>query len=86
MNSKSSTERIGRETAARALKRLRETCTDNLSTDDFVFCNPDGIQIGEFREGFNTMLKEASSYVSKNGQSLDCEFDIDGMIFTPYYC
>ena len=60
--------------------------TDNLDPDDFVFCHPNGKQIGEFREGFNTMLKEASSYIPKNGTALDCEFDTDGVKFTPYCC
>ncbi|MFP6772713.1 MAG: tyrosine-type recombinase/integrase [Alphaproteobacteria bacterium] len=86
LKSKGATERIGRATAARALQRLRETRTDNLGANDFVFCNPDGKQIAEFREGFNTMLKGASSYVPKNGEAMDCEFDTDGVKYTPYCC
>ena len=99
LKSKGATERIGRATAARALQRLRETRTDNLGANDFVFCNSNGKQIGEFREGFNTMLKGASSYIPKNiakstsgtatdkfGEVMDCEFDTDGVKYTPYCC
>jgi len=86
LKSKEATERIGKATAARALQRLRETRTDNLGANDFVFCNSDGKQIREFREGFNTMLKGASSYVPKNGEAMDCEFDTDGVKYTPYCC
>ena len=65
---------------------MRETRADNLALNDFVFCNPNGKKIGDFREGFNTVLKEASSYMSKNGGTLDCEFDTAGVKFTPHYC
>jgi len=84
LKSKYPTERIGRSTVARALQVLRETGTDNLGPNDFVFCNANGKQIDAFREGFNTMLKGASSYLPKSEIELDCEFDTDGVKYTPY--
>jgi len=86
LKSKVPTERTGRSTAARALQILRETRTDNLGPNYFIFCNANGKQFGEFREGFNTMLKGPSSFLSKSGIALDCEFDTYGVKYTPYCC
>jgi len=80
-------ERIGRSTASRALQRLKEGRDDNIGSNDFVFCNPEGKQIGEFREGFKQLLKEASEYIPKSGgEKIDCEYDTDGQKLTPYCC
>ena len=78
-------ERIGRSTASRSLQRLRGGRDDNLGRNDFIFCNPVGNTIGEFREGFANLLKEASEYIPKSGgERVDCEYDTDGQKLTPY--
>ena len=80
-------ERIGRSTASRALQRLRNGRDDNFGRNDFIFCNPEGKVIGEFREGFAQLLKDASNYVPKSGgEKIDCEYDTDGEKLTPYCC
>ena len=80
-------ERIGRSTASRALQRLKEGRDDNIGRNDFIFCNHQGKQIGEFREGFAQLLKEASEYTPKSGgERIDCEYDTDGQKLTPYCC
>ena len=82
-----SRERIGRVTSAHALERIREMRSDNLKPDDYVFCSPEGKQIGDFRQGFNTMLKLASEWIPRTGgEPIDCEFDTDGVKMTPYCC
>tara|TARA_B100002003_G_C14097395_1_gene527812 strand:- start:55 stop:1320 length:1266 start_codon:yes stop_codon:yes gene_type:complete len=80
-------ERIGRSTASKCLQRLRDERDDNFEREDYVFCNPEGQVIGEFREGFAALLKEASAYIPKSGgEKIDCEYDNDGKKLTPYCC
>jgi integrase len=80
-------ERIGRYSAFRALERMKEWREDNLLSDDYVFCSPDGKPIQDFREGFNTMLKLTSRWVPKSGgEPIDCEYDTNGVKMTPYCC
>jgi integrase len=80
-------ERIGRSTASKCLQRLKVDRDDNSECDDFIFCTPEGKTIGEFREGFAQLLKEASNYKPKSGGELiDCEYDNDGQKLTPYWC
>jgi integrase len=80
-------ERIGRSTASRSLERLKEERDDNLGENDFIFCSPEGKQIGQFRESFAVLLKEASEYIPKSdGVRVDCEYDTDGQKLTPYCC
>jgi hypothetical protein len=83
LKSKGPTKRIGRSTADRALQVLRETGTDSLVPNDFVLCNANGKQIGEFREGFDTMLKGASSYLPKS--EIASNFAISFSMIENYY-
>lgn len=82
-----SRERIGRHYAARSLERMREWREDNLKSNDYVFCSPDGNTLQDIREGFNALLKEASMWQPRNGgEPIDCEHDTDGRKMTPYCC
>ena len=67
---------VGRYTAYRALqdwREYREDVGDMCTEDKFVFCNVSGEPIKDFREGFNTVIREA-----------DVEFDADGKKLTIY--
>jgi integrase len=69
---------IGRYTAWRALERFREflISIDEEPTDDrYIFCNPKGKVIQDFREGFSSVIKEAG-----------VETDKFGVKFVPYSC
>jgi hypothetical protein len=50
---------IGRYTARRALERMRESRTDNLGADDYIFCHRHGTPIKHFREIFDAVMEEA---------------------------
>ena len=50
---------IGRNTARRALERMRERRTDNIGEDDYIFCRRDGTPIKNFREIFDSVIEEA---------------------------
>lgn len=52
-------EVIGRYTARRALERLRESRSDNLDDDDYIWCDVNGRKINSFREIFTTVIQEA---------------------------
>lgn len=61
---------IGTPGAYSALKRLlddRAKTQDNVRKDDYIWCDADGTPIGDFREGFNSLLRHA-----------DVEHDGDG--------
>ena len=69
---------IGRYTAWRALERFREflISIDEEPTDDrYIFCNPKGKVIQDFREGFSAVIREAG-----------VETDKFGVKFVPYSC
>tara|TARA_S200000501_G_scaffold353366_1_gene373091 strand:- start:782 stop:1399 length:618 start_codon:yes stop_codon:yes gene_type:complete len=69
---------VGRYTAWRALERFREylfSIDENPVEDRFVFCNPEGKVIQDFREGFSAVIKEAG-----------VEKDRFGVKFVPYSC
>ena len=62
-------EVIGRYTARRALERLRESRSDNLEDDDYIWCEVNGRKINSFREIFTTVIQEA-----------DVEYHYDGSV------
>ena len=69
---------IGRYTAWRAMERFRDflISIEEAPTDDrFIFCNPKGKVIQDFREGFSAVIREAG-----------VETDKFGVKFVPYSC
>jgi integrase len=61
---------VGRNTAFTALERWKKYLMDTgegWTPDKYIFCNPKGEVIGDFREGFNSVIREAG-----------VEFDADG--------
>jgi integrase len=69
---------IGRYTAWRALERFKEfliSIGEEPTDDRFIFCNPKGKVIQDFREGFSAVIKEAG-----------VETDKFGVKFVPYSC
>ena len=69
---------VGRFTAWRALERWREyllSIGEEPVGERFIFCNPLGNVIQDFREGFSAVIKEAG-----------VETDRFGRKFVPYSC
>jgi len=69
---------VGRYTAWRALERFREflwSIGEEPDGDRFIFCNPRGDVIQDFREGFSAVIKEAGVETDKFGRK-----------FVPYSC
>ena len=69
---------VGRFTAWRALERFREflfSIGEEPVDDRFIFCNPQGKVIQDFREGFSAVIKEAG-----------VETDRFGKKYVPYSC
>lgn len=67
---------VGQYVAYKALmdwREYREDVGDNCGDDEFIFCDPSGQPINDFREGFNAVIREA-----------DVEFDADGNKLTIY--
>ncbi len=66
-------EVVGTEGAYNALYRLlkeRESTSDNAAPEDFIWCDPEGKVINEFREGFNTLLRGAKVEHDSEGRKL----------------
>jgi integrase len=64
---------VGRYTAQRALERWKyhlDEIGEVWSSDTYIFCNDTGVPIGDFREGFNSVIREAGVEKDRNGIKL----------------
>ncbi|MBT3915884.1 MAG: tyrosine-type recombinase/integrase, partial [Rhodospirillaceae bacterium] len=64
---------VGRYTALRALERWKaymKTIGEEWSKDSYIFCNEKGQPIQDFREGFNSVIREADVETDRNGNKL----------------
>lgn len=66
---------IGNEGAYNTLKdwfEFRRTGKDFVSPEDFIWCDVDGRNINDFREGFNTLIANAGVSLDASGNKLTC--------------
>jgi integrase len=64
---------VGRYTAYRAIERWKEylkEIDEQWSEDSYIFCNPEGEVINDFREGFNSVIREAGVEFDAAGNKL----------------
>jgi site-specific recombinase XerD len=66
---------IGNEGSYNTLKEwfsLRDETSDFVEPDDFIWCDVDGRNINDFREGFNTLITNAGVSLDASGNKLTC--------------
>jgi integrase len=64
---------VGRYTALRALERWKEhmdSVGEEWNKDTYIFCNDKGHPINDFREGFNSVIREAGVETDRDGNKL----------------
>jgi len=68
-----SRQAVGRVTAMRALERWKEyleASGESATNDRYIFCDSDDNAIKSFREGFNSVIKEAGVETDRDGNKL----------------
>ena len=66
---------IGNEGSHNTLKEwftFRTETEDFVNPEDFIWCDVDGRNINDFREGFNTLISNDGVYLDASGNKLTC--------------